>query len=146
MEVTKITAKFSVLPQPSIEEFKSFSGAGVELVINNRPDAEDSEQPGNAAELEAARSVGLDYRHIPVTSATLSEAGIRTFQSALSRAKGHVLAHCKTGTRSLTLWVLGEVLDGRMTAAEVVPFGKRFGFDLTSAELWLAKRDENGTQ
>ena len=115
------------------------------LVINDRPDGEDAEQPGSAAEADAAQDAGIAYRHIPVTAATLSEADIRSFQSAVTGAGGPVLAHCKTGTRSLTLWVLGEVLDGRMTAADIIPFGKRFGFDLTSAALWLAKRDGEGT-
>ena len=146
MVPTQITPQFHISAQPQLTDFKFLSGAGIALIINDRPDGEDSEQPGSAAESNAAQDAGLDYRQIPVTAATLSEACIRKFQSAISLANGPVLAHCKTGTRSLTLWVLGEVLDGRMTAAEVVPFGRRFGFDLTSAALWLAKRAEKGTE
>lgn len=143
---TDITSNFSVSAQPQIADFKLLAEKGIALVINDRPDREDSEQPGSATEAEAARDAGMAYRHIPVTAATISEVDIRTFQTAVSDANGPVLAHCKTGTRSLTLWVLGEVLDGRMTEAEVLPFGKRFGFDLTAATLWLAKSNGKGTQ
>lgn len=146
MVPTQITPAFHVSAQPQVADFKFLCGAGIVLVINDRPDGEDTEQPGSAAEADAAHVAGIAYRHIPVTVATLSEAAIRSFQSAVTGANGPVLAHCKTGTRSLTLWVLGEVLDGRMMAADVIPFGKRFGFDLTAAALWLAKRDAEGRQ
>ena len=146
MARTQITSQFQVSAQPQITEFNFLSGAGITLIINNRPDGEDSEQPGNTSESEAVRGAGMDYRHLPVTLATFSEADIRIFQGAIFKASGPVLAHCKTGTRSLSLWVLGEVLDGRMAAADVIPFGKRFGFDLTSAALWLVKRDEKSAK
>lgn len=141
MVPTQITPTFHVSAQPHLVDFKYLSNAGIVLVINDRPDGEDAEQPGSAAEAEAAQDAGIAYRHLPVTAATLSEAGIRAFQGAVAGAGGPVLAHCKTGTRALMLWVLGEVLDGRMTAADIIPLGKRFGFDLSSAALWLTKRD-----
>ena len=48
------------------------------------------------------------------------------------------MGHCKSGTRSLTLWTLGEVLDGRMQASEILPFGERQGVDLKVAAKWAA--------
>lgn len=41
-----------------------------------------------------------------------------------------VLAHCRTGTRSLMVGDR-EVLDGRMTLADVDELGGRHGFDLS---------------
>ena len=145
MVPTQITPQFYLSAQPQATDFGFFSGAGITLIINNRPDDEDSsnwEPPRN----QMLHKMPSGFPAYSVTAATLSEACIRTFQSAISGANGPVLAHCKTGTRSLTLWVLGEVQDGRMTTSEVVPFGRRFGFDLTTAALWLAKRAEKGTQ
>jgi uncharacterized protein (TIGR01244 family) len=48
-----------------------------------------------------------------------------------------VLAHCKTGTRSATLYAIGEVLDGRMERDEVIPLGQSVGLDLSGAVKWL---------
>jgi uncharacterized protein (TIGR01244 family) len=145
MVPTQITQKFQISAQPKISDFSLLFDQGITLIINDRPDGEDSEQPGSQSEAEAASRFGMNYRHIPVTAVTLSEADIRTFQTAVSEASGPVLAHCKSGTRSLTLFVLGEVLDGRMAPTAIMEFGKRCGFDLTSAALWLSNRYEKGT-
>ena len=48
-----------------------------------------------------------------------------------------MLAHCKTGTRSATLYIIGEVLGGRMRKDEVTPLGERLGLDLSGAVKWL---------
>jgi glyoxylase-like metal-dependent hydrolase (beta-lactamase superfamily II) len=58
----------------------------------------------------------------------------------MNSADGPVYAHCKGGTRVLTLYVLGEVLDGRMRREEVEAFGKARGFDLSRAARWLARQ------
>ena len=67
----------------------------------------------------------------------LDENQVRAFQQALSEAGGPVLAHCKTGTRAALLYVIGEVLDGRMSKDEVAPFGRSLGLDLSGAVKWL---------
>jgi uncharacterized protein (TIGR01244 family) len=139
MQTVRINDKISVARQPEIEAFAELAADGFKAVINNRPDGEDAQQPGSAAEKQAAADAGLAYAHIPVTGATITEADIRAFQAALANTDGPVLAHCKGGTRSLTLWVLGEVLDGRIRADEVRAFGEQRGFDLRGAEAWLAQ-------
>lgn len=138
MPVTQVTKSLSVSPQPSPSEFKALAQQGFTAIINNRPDGEEPSQPGSAAEEQAARAAGLGYHHLPVTGASLTLNDVRAFQAALAASPGPVLAHCKTGTRSLTLYAIGEVLDGRMPASSVQTFGQEHGFDLRSAETWLA--------
>jgi uncharacterized protein (TIGR01244 family) len=143
MRSVKITEKLSVAAQPAIADFPAIAAAGFTTVINGRPDGEEpGRQPGTIAEEKAAREAGLAYQHIPVAGPTLSEADIRAFQSTLANSKGPVFAHCKSGTRTLTLYALGEALDGRLGASEMRAFGERFGFDLRGAEAWLAHRAE----
>ena len=139
MQTVRINDKISGAKQPEVEAFTELAADGFKAVINNRPDGEDAQQPGSAAEKQAAATAGMAYAHIPVTGATITEADVRAFQAALADADGPVLAHCKGGTRSLTLWVLGEVLDGRMRADEIRAFGEQRGFDLRGAEAWLAR-------
>lgn len=139
MPAIRINERLWVSEQPAIGAFRNMAGEGIRAVINVRPDGEDLGQPGNAAERAASERAGLAYTFIPVSPSGITEADIHAFQSARGAAAGPVLAHCKGGVRALTLHVLGEVLDGRMSAQDVVPFGKSFGFDLTGAQHWLTR-------
>lgn len=139
MQIVKIADKLSVAGQPQVADFSDFLHKGFATVLNVRPDGEEPGQPGTGAERQAAENAGVAYGFIPVSGATITKADIRAFQSAVADAQGPVFAHCKSGTRALALHVLGEVLDGRMTADDVLPFGKGFGFDLSMAANWLAR-------
>lgn len=141
MPAVKITDNLTVSAQPEPATFGELARQDFAGIINARPDGEDPGQPGNSAEVAAAKAAALSYTFIPVTGATITEADIRAFQNALSDADGPVLAHCKSGTRALTLYALGEVLDGRMKREHVESFGKRFGFDLAGAVRWLERED-----
>ncbi|WP_336487362.1 TIGR01244 family sulfur transferase [Methylobacterium nigriterrae] len=145
MVLTEIDAKLLVGGQPTPDEIAGFGAKGIALLINNRPDGEEPAQPGSAAEAAAAGRGGLAYLHLPVTGATITRADIDGFREALERAPGPVVAHCRSGTRSLTLWVLGEVLAGRMRREDVLAYGAARGFDLTGAVGWLnAHAPESG--
>lgn len=139
MKAVKISDRLTVASQPELSDFAALAGQGQTAIVNLRPDAEEAGQPGNVAEKEAARDAGLSYSFVPVTGPTITEADIRAFQAVVAAAKGPVLAHCKSGTRALTLHVLGEVLDGRMARGEVEAFGKEHGFDLSGAARWLER-------
>jgi uncharacterized protein (TIGR01244 family) len=111
---------------------------GFTAVINNRPDGEEPAQlTADEASIEA-EAAGLAYVRQPVTLGAITESDVRKFHQQLDRLKGPVFAHCKSGTRALTLWTLGEVLDGRLQTSEILPLGKRFGIDLKAAAEWAA--------
>ncbi len=139
MPVSKISETLSVSTQPSLEEIKTLRSQGFTTIINNRPDGEDDAQPGTTSEAQAADQGDLAYAYIPVTLTTITEADVRAFQAALLRSNGPVLAHCKSGTRSLSLHIIGEVLDGRMAAEDLPAFGQQHGFDTSAAQKWLTR-------
>lgn len=139
MPPVKITEQLSVGAQPDEAAFVAFRAEGYAGVINLRPDGEEPGQPGNEAESRAAKAAGLGYDFVPVTGPTITEADIRAFRRAMAGAKGPVFAHCKGGTRALTLHALGEVLEGRMKRDDVVEFGRAHGFDLAGAAAWLER-------
>ena len=135
--MTKLTDKLSVRPQVTAGDIRMAKANGFAAIINNRPDDEEPGQPSAADNRAVAGAEGMGYTHIPVVPGQISEAQVRAFQKALSEAGGPVLAHCKTGLRSATLYVLGEVLDGRMRKDDLAPLGTRLGLDLTGAVKWL---------
>jgi uncharacterized protein (TIGR01244 family) len=139
MPVTKISEKLSVSSQPNAQELSVLDRSGFKTLINNRPDNESADQPGNKVEYDTARQYDLSYAFIPVTMSAITEADVRAFQAAVRKSEGPVLAHCKTGMRSLSLYLIGEVLDGRMSVEEVIPFGNRHGFDTSAAATWLIR-------
>ncbi|MGL4090492.1 bifunctional sulfur transferase/dioxygenase Blh [Agrobacterium cavarae] len=146
MPVTKISDKLSVSTQPSVEDIERLHFQGFTTFINNRPDDEDTAQLGTKVEAQAAGQYGLAYSHIPVTMSTITEADVRAFQDAMRQSDGPVFAHCKGGTRSLSLYVIGEVLDGRMKAADVAAVGRAHGFDMGATETWLARHTSRRPQ
>lgn len=146
MPVTKVSEQLSVSSQPSVEDIRALRENGFKKLINNRPDGEEPRQPGTKAEGQEAKYCNLSYAFIPITGATITEADVRAFQRAVDQSEGPVFAHCKTGTRSLTLYVIGEVLDGRMRADQVIDFGRARGFDLTAAANWLEQNSARRPQ
>ncbi|RAX39794.1 bifunctional sulfur transferase/dioxygenase Blh [Rhizobium tropici] len=141
MDAVQINDRLTVSAQPDTAAFAGFAERGFVAVINARPEGEEQGQPGNAAEAAAARAAGLGYTFLPVTNSTITDADIEAFQKTLKDAKGPVLAHCKSGTRALALYAIGEVLDGRMKREDLVAFGKGHGFELTGAANWLARKE-----
>ena len=137
----QISDKLYVGPQLTAEDISRAKSQGFAAIVNNRPDGEEPGQPSAAENCLVAEGEQLAYTHIPVTAGQISESQVRAFQKALSEAGGPVLAHCKTGTRSATLYAIGEVLDGRMDKDQVIPFGQSVGLDLSGAARWL---DVNG--
>jgi len=141
MKRTIIDPKVSVAGQPSPDDIADWGREGVALLINNRPDGEEPGQPGSGTERRAAQAAGIGYLDLPVTGPTISRAAVEEFRAAVAAAPGPVVAHCRSGTRSLTLWALGEVVAGRLRRDEVLEVGARHGFDLSGALRWL---DANG--
>ncbi len=138
MKVIKVSDRLSIGPQINLSDFRELQSLGFTAVINNRPDGEEPAQlTADEASIEA-EAAGLAYVRQPVTLGAITESDVRKFHQQLDRLKGPVFAHCKSGTRALTLWTLGEVLDGRLQTSEILPLGKRFGIDLKAAAEWAA--------
>jgi len=127
--------------QLDLREFDELKRDGFDTVINVRRDNEDAGQPGNQAEAEAARRAGLQYRFIPVGMDAITAADVEAFAAAAGKSDGKVFAHCKSGTRAMLLHALALVGAGQMQPLELAAFGRRYGYDLSAGEAWLAKRN-----
>jgi uncharacterized protein (TIGR01244 family) len=137
MKPITVTAKLAVAPQPVRSDFQELRRLGFTTIVNNRPDGEDPNQPGSAAEEQAARAAGLGYVHIPVTSTGMTEADARLLKDTIEQAPGPVVAHCRSGARSFYLWVLSGDLDSH-TDAELLAKAAELGVDTNAARTWLA--------
>lgn len=131
MILRKIDDGISVAPQIAPGDLGEAAEAGFTMVINNRPDEEEVGQPSGAAIAEAARAAGLDYVAIPVTGVGFSMNQVEAMRDALDRAKGPVLAFCRSGTRSTNLWALARAFQGESPDALTAKAAEA-GYDLTN--------------
>ena len=111
--IRQINESISVAPQIAVEQVAEIAAAGFKTIVNNRPDDEDAGQPSGDAIRAAAEAAGLKYVSIPVTHAGFSHPQIDAMTQALTDSDGHVLAYCRSGTRSCNLWALAAAKAGR---------------------------------
>lgn len=100
---TLLGDQFFVSPQIVIDDVAAAKDLGVTLIINNRPDGEESGQPAGAEIEAAARAVGVDYVSIPVSGMGIGPAHLDDFDRAVAGREGAILAYCRSGTRSTVL-------------------------------------------
>ena len=130
-DIRKVTDDFSVAPQLEPGDMAAAAAQGFVLVINNRPDGEAPGQPSNAEMEAAAREAGMAYLQIPFVGRP-GEDEVAAVLSAYEGAKGPVLAFCRSGTRSITAWSLGQAQAGR-PREDLLKLGASAGYDLSGA-------------
>ena len=102
---------FYVTPQLSVDDMPALKAAGFASVINNRPDQEGGPvQPESRALEAAAYAAGLEYRHLPVPPKDHSDPEARQMAELVNSLPQPVLAFCRTGTRSASLYLKGKEL------------------------------------
>jgi uncharacterized protein (TIGR01244 family) len=92
-------------------EIAALGQQGVTMIVNNRPDGEETGQPLGVEIEEAATTVGIDYRTIPIIRG-IGPADAEAMRDAIRQSRGKVLAFCRSGTRSALAWALARSEDG----------------------------------
>ena len=129
MDIRKINDSFSVAPQIAPEDMAAIAAQGFKTVISNRPDGETPDQPSSSQMESAARAAGLHYRFVPVISGQMVRENVDDFAATLAEADGPVLAFCRSGTRSTTLWALSQA--GKMPPEEIISQAAEAGYDMS---------------
>lgn len=138
MNHKRLSPIVSVSGQISPQDVASAKDAGFRAIICNRPDGEGADQPGFHEIETAAKAAGLEVRYIPVAGGMVSEADVAAFEAALRALPGPVLAYCRTGTRSATLWSLAQAT--RLPLTEILAATSAAGYDMGG----VARRIANG--
>jgi uncharacterized protein (TIGR01244 family) len=107
----QLDEKVLVSGQIRPEDVAALVGEGVTMLVNNRPDGEEPDQPLGMDIEEAARAAGIEYRAIPIIRG-IGPADAQAMQDAIKAAKGKVFAFCRTGTRSSLAWALAKNDEG----------------------------------
>lgn len=136
MEIRPLSKAFAVLDrQLHPDDVAGIAAAGYVRIINNRPD-EEADAGADGASIEAAcHAAGIEYRAIPFRPGQLALAMLTEFAEA-RQADGPVLAYCRSGTRSSTLWALVEAQDRPVETVREA--ARAAGYDLPNLPLLLA--------
>jgi uncharacterized protein (TIGR01244 family) len=126
----RVTDQISVSPQISVDDVDAAARQGFRLIVNNRPDGEDPTQPSGHEIEAAAAAAGLAYVHIPVRGGPSREQ-VETMRQVIADADGPTLAFCRSGTRSIVTWAIGEAMSGARGRDELVQLGRGAGYDLS---------------
>jgi len=128
MDTRPLTAELSVAPQITVADVRALREAGFRAIVCNRPDGEAADQP-NFDELErAALEQGLQVRYLPAESGKVSDEQGTAFGALMAELPKPVLAYCRTGMRSTTLWALTQA--GKLPLPEIIERASKAGFDL----------------
>lgn len=111
MSVQVLSPDFAVAGQISADEVAALAQAGFKSIICNRPDAEAGPaQPAFAQIEEAARAAGLQAHFLPVTPGQISPDQVQAMARLLAQLPVPVLAYCRSGARSTSLWQMARAL------------------------------------
>ncbi len=130
MDIRKIAPDLSVSPQVLTRDLGVAASRGFRSIIINRPDGEGSDQPTSAELVAAAARHGLEARYLPVVSGRITDEDIAGFAAALRELPAPVLAFCRSGTRSATLWALAQ--RGHLSTDAILATTAEAGFDLSA--------------
>ena len=136
MSFRTVTADFSAFGQVQQDDLQLAVDQGFKSLIINRPDGEDPGQPTAAETTQAAEALGLEVRFIPLISGQLTLEHIEQTKAALAEMPGPILAHCRSGMRSTTLWALAS--KDVLSADEIISAAANAGYDLSGLRPNLA--------
>ena len=128
MEIHQLAPDLSVSAQILPQQLAAIRAAGFLSIICNRPDGEGGDQPLFAEIERAAHALGMQAHYLPAESGKVTDAQGAAFAALLAQAPKPVLAYCRTGMRSTTMWALAQAT--QMTLPQIVAAAKQAGFDM----------------
>jgi len=108
IEIKPLSPAMGVAGQIAIDDLPSIAAAGYRSILCNRPDHEGPDQPSFHEIERAALACGLVARYLPVISGGVTPADGLAFAQLLEVLPCPVLAYCRSGARSTTLWNLAQ--------------------------------------
>lgn len=106
MKLTKISEDLTVSEQLSEADIKHLHAQGYRSILCNRPDEECSELATFSDIKNKADDYGIACRYYPVAPGAITLQDAKGFAELLSELPQPVLAYCRSGKRSISLWAL----------------------------------------
>jgi sulfide:quinone oxidoreductase len=108
MTAKPITPTLSVSEQVQPQDMDGLAAAGFRAVICNRPDGEGADQPTFAEIEAAAKAAGMEAAYLPITPGQAGPHEAQAFRDLMDRLPKPILAFCRSGNRSASLWSMAQ--------------------------------------
>ena len=144
MEIKQLGREIAVSAQIFADDVAAVAAAGYKAIICNRPDGEGADQPLFHEIEEAAKRAGLEAHYLPVKSGRVTDSDASAFKTLLDGLPRPVLAYCRTGTRSVTLWSLSQA--GKMDLPAILAAANGAGYDMSGVTRRIANQGKTPNQ
>ena len=128
MDIRHLAPGLSVAPQIAAADLAALKQSGYRAIVCNRPDGEGADQPLFAEIANAAQALGLEAHYLPAESGKVSDEQGVAFGQLFDSLPKPVLAYCRTGMRSTTMWALSQAKSQPLP--QLLDTAKKAGFDL----------------
>lgn len=108
LDIRWIAPGLSVSEQIYPSQLAQLKDAGFRAIICNRPDGEGADQPSFAEIKRAAEAFGIEAHYLPADSGKVTDEQGVAFGELLRALPKPVLAYCRSGMRSSTMWTLSR--------------------------------------
>ncbi len=139
-----INSQISVAPQVKPEDMADFAQQGFRSVICNRPDGEGADQPSFEEIETAAGKLGMEARYLPIVAGKVGDTDAEEFGRLMESLPKPILAYCRTGTRSATLWSLSQA--DKLTLSDILSKTKAAGYDMAGVVRRIANGGRTPTE
>jgi sulfide:quinone oxidoreductase len=130
MTIHYLAPGLSVSEQILPAQLAALKAAGFRAIICNRPDGEGADQPLFAQIARDAHALGIEAHYLPAESGKITDEQGRAFGALLAQLPQPVLAYCRTGMRSTTMWALSQAATTPLP--QIVDAARKAGFDMKS--------------
>lgn len=105
--------------------------ANFNAIVNNRPDMERPPLSSKDARLYTEKA-GMEYHYLPMGIGFDSAAALEGLIAIVTKTDGKILAHCKSGMRSASLWAMAMAKLRKYSVAQILSQAEKAGFDLSA--------------
>ncbi|CAI8200608.1 MAG: Beta-lactamase hydrolase-like protein [Glaciecola sp. HTCC2999] len=141
MDIKHVTNEISVSAQIAPSDVQAIHELGFKSIICNRPDGEGADQPGFDEIKIEAEKFGIECVYLPVVTGKVTDEDGIEFGESLKKLSTPVLAYCRSGTRSITLWALSQA--EALGHESVLSQSQSAGYDLSGVVNRLVNSGKN---
>lgn len=130
MNLKPLTPTLSVTAQIRIDDLDAIQAVGFRSLVCNRPDGESPDQTAYDAIAAAAKARGMAIAWLPTETGKVTNEQGEAFGPLIESLPGPVLAYCRSGLRSSTLWALSQA--GKLPTETILARTQAAGYDLSA--------------
>ncbi|MCJ8318077.1 MAG: TIGR01244 family sulfur transferase [Colwellia sp.] len=127
MKLQKLSQDIYIADQIDLSDLEQFNRLGIKTIINNRPDQEIN-APRSAEVAQRTKELGLSYHYLPIIPGEYLVENISALTAIVAALSSPMVAYCRTGNRSTTLWGLSQ--QKILGMEEVIKKAKHIGFNI----------------